>query len=59
MTEEEYLKLMIKTVNQMPNLQPVVCARQVLITGLLKRETVCELQSLLIYHATRVGIAKQ
>lgn len=59
MSEDEYLKLMLKTVDQMDNLKPVLLARQVLVSGQLKRETVCELQNLLIYHATRVGIARQ
>ena len=58
-TEEDYLVMMMNAAKSNEKLNPVVLARQTVLSGYLQRNTTCEVQQLAVYHAARVGIARQ
>lgn len=57
LTEQDVMNNMVKEADEAMK-RNLIC-RPAHLGGFLKRETTLELQSIVVYHATRVGIAKQ
>ena len=56
LTEEDVMNIMVKEAKEA--LKKNMINKPTLVGGILKRETTLELQSIVVYHATRVGIAR-